>query len=99
MALKIDTFSNQVGGFSFFKAVGHPLTAEALDGLLDRLAGLGPAALYDPMGHLGTLAELHDLSRLTVAGVFVQARSEEHTSELQSLMRISYAVFRLKKKK
>src|SRR3546814_4719116 len=26
-------------------------------------------------------------------------RSEEHTSELQSLMRISYAVFRLKKKK
>src|SRR3546814_8684640 len=31
----------------------------------------------------------------TVAG----ARSEEHTSELQSLMRISYAVFCLKKKK
>src|SRR3546814_12764798 len=30
---------------------------------------------------------------------FVQDRSEEHTSELQSLMRISYAVFCLKKKK
>src|SRR3546814_6318959 len=29
----------------------------------------------------------------------LQARSEEHTSELQSLMRISYAVFCLKKKK
>src|SRR3546814_10050087 len=29
----------------------------------------------------------------------VQPRSEEHTSELQSLMRISYAVFCLKKKK
>src|SRR3546814_3691951 len=28
-----------------------------------------------------------------------QARSEEHTSELQSLMRISYAVFCLQKKK
>src|SRR3546814_10693175 len=28
-----------------------------------------------------------------------EARSEEHTSELQSLMRISYAVFSLKKKK
>src|SRR3546814_8047925 len=28
----------------------------------------------------------------------IQARSEEHTSELQSLMRISYAVFCLKKK-
>src|SRR3546814_2133244 len=29
----------------------------------------------------------------------VDGRSEEHTSELQSLMRISYAVFCLKKKK
>src|SRR3546814_4632842 len=29
----------------------------------------------------------------------IRARSEEHTSELQSLMRISYAVFCLKKKK
>src|SRR3546814_2910868 len=29
----------------------------------------------------------------------LMARSEEHTSELQSLMRISYAVFCLKKKK
>src|SRR3546814_5016432 len=36
------------------------------------------------------------------AGFYVDAteqRSEEHTSELQSLMRISYAVFCLKKKK
>src|SRR3546814_3654280 len=33
-----------------------------------------------------------------VAGA-VRLRSEEHTSELQSLMRISYAVFCLKKKK
>src|SRR3546814_8000375 len=32
-------------------------------------------------------------------GVREAARSEEHTSELQSLMRISYAVFCLKKKK
>src|SRR3546814_6129019 len=31
--------------------------------------------------------------------VFTVTRSEEHTSELQSLMRISYAVFCLKKKK
>src|SRR3546814_11973988 len=34
---------------------------------------------------------------LSLAGV--RGRSEEHTSELQSLMRISYAVFCLKKKK
>src|SRR3546814_6191203 len=32
-------------------------------------------------------------------GDFAARRSEEHTSELQSLMRISYAVFCLKKKK
>src|SRR3546814_5254239 len=33
------------------------------------------------------------------SGVTRNVRSEEHTSELQSLMRISYAVFCLKKKK
>src|SRR3546814_2392721 len=33
------------------------------------------------------------------AGIHHPVRSEEHTSELQSLMRISYAVFCLKKKK
>src|SRR3546814_10401873 len=33
------------------------------------------------------------------AAAGILARSEEHTSELQSLMRISYAVFCLKKKK
>src|SRR3546814_2017014 len=33
-----------------------------------------------------------------VRGCNASARSEEHTSELQSLMRISYAVFCLKKK-
>src|SRR3546814_3325284 len=36
--------------------------------------------------------------RLLVAGELLGERSEEHTSELQSLMRISYAVFCLKKK-
>src|SRR3546814_5158811 len=40
------------------------------------------------------------LVRLTVAFLVSEiVRSEEHTSELQSLMRISYAVFCLKKKK
>src|SRR3546814_739097 len=38
----------------------------------------------------------HDRRRLVKLGA---DRSEEHTSELQSLMRISYAVFCLKKKK
>src|SRR3546814_10240677 len=42
-----------------------------------------------------------DLNPLPFIVVIVDelARSEEHTSELQSLMRISYAVFCLKKKK
>src|SRR3546814_8615483 len=36
--------------------------------------------------------------RRVVEAAYGQVRSEEHTSELQSLMRISYAVFCLKKK-
>src|SRR3546814_6046011 len=40
-----------------------------------------------------------DPVHLRVEPVPLAARSEEHTSELQSLMRISYAVFCLKKKK
>src|SRR3546814_2699927 len=39
------------------------------------------------------------LHRPAGARTLRQGRSEEHTSELQSLMRISYAVFCLKKKK
>src|SRR3546814_4992403 len=38
-------------------------------------------------------------TRVLNAEMFQTLRSEEHTSELQSLMRISYAVFCLKKKK
>src|SRR3546814_1382576 len=54
----------------------------ALRRLLDQAGGGGGANLL-----------------ITVYDDFItQARSEEHTSELQSLMRISYAVFCLKKK-
>src|SRR3546814_2043164 len=38
-------------------------------------------------------------ARAIIHGTVAGRRSEEHTSELQSLMRISYAVFCLKKKK
>src|SRR3546814_1496302 len=41
---------------------------------------------------------LHDLAARTAEVDRAATRSEEHTSELQSLMRISYAVFCLKKK-
>src|SRR3546814_7682090 len=59
-------------------------------------------------GHVeGRSAGIDDRERTTAAGsllanvnpTFSWVRSEEHTSELQSLMRISYAVFCLKKKK
>src|SRR3546814_5847570 len=44
--------------------------------------------------------ELRQVALLAAGAGQVRAdRSEEHTSELQSLMRISYAVFCLKKKK
>src|SRR3546814_8416068 len=51
-------------------------------------------------GIAGKVGRHHDADRLT-AEAFIAGehkRSEEHTSELQSLMRISYAVFCLKKK-
>src|SRR3546814_2385988 len=40
-----------------------------------------------------------DIVVLHISKAHATSRSEEHTSELQSLMRISYAVFCLKKKK
>src|SRR3546814_7789285 len=60
--------------------------------ILDETAKLW-AFGYNGSGQLGS-GDTPDLS--SYARV---ARSEEHTSELQSLMRISYAVFCLKKKK
>src|SRR3546814_4851480 len=52
----------------------------------------------------GTPVRLSDVARVEIGpderrGITELNRSEEHTSELQSLMRISYAVFCLKKKK
>src|SRR3546814_2562836 len=44
-------------------------------------------------------AELRDLAASGRPATMAVERSEEHTSELQSLMRISYAVFCLKKTK
>src|SRR3546814_4653004 len=48
--------------------------------------------------HAGEHRDAHRLAHFR-AGAGCHHRSEEHTSELQSLMRISYAVFCLKKKK
>src|SRR3546814_1015063 len=43
------------------------------------------------------IARRDGVDRDAIAREFIRQRSEEHTSELQSLMRISYAVFCLKK--
>src|SRR3546814_10417541 len=53
---------------------------------------MGPAYLQDVVG----IDTSHHVADVLAEGY--PDRSEEHTSELQSLMRISYAVFCLKKK-
>src|SRR3546814_3652060 len=59
--------------------------------------GRGKLQIAEPIRrpHRNPAARPQDALQLPRDG----ARSEEHTSELQSLMRISYAVFCLKKKK
>src|SRR3546814_6036528 len=80
-------------------AIAHPKIATPLvraEGneqkhcsLIDEVAG--------QLRELGIIAN-HDSDRAAVGGNRIGAiRSEEHTSEPQSLMRISYAVFCLKK--
>src|SRR3546814_2670151 len=49
-------------------------------------------------GRVPVMAAQHPETFPTVKVLEATGRSEEHTSELQSLMRISYAVFCLKKK-
>src|SRR3546814_8122235 len=56
-----------------------------------RYSGCSGSASFQSIASLYTGEALAPSSQLS--------RSEEHTSELQSLMRISYAVFCLKKKK
>src|SRR3546814_5279248 len=85
-------FRSTIGGlaFDFIPEVDKPLVADMsstiLSGPLDvRRFGLIYAGAQKNIGPAGI--------------VVVIVRSEEHTSELQSLMRNSYAVFCLKKKK
>src|SRR3546814_4634280 len=91
-------------------SLGHsdPVAASDLVRLAKRIEGVrARAATGDferlrrlPMPVLANGADgWFVIGRVGEDAVAVQRRSEEHTSELQSLMRISYAVFCLKKKK
>src|SRR3546814_8039574 len=87
--------------------MGTPVT-EASIKLLDYPASALPAGAFTTTAQLTTeqrvalnRIEANEpvlLSKLSGKGGRASIRSEEHTSELQSLMRISYAVFCLKKK-
>src|SRR3546814_9954326 len=82
-------------------------------GAFARAVAAGPKGVpllwqHDPKRPIGRIERIEEDARgLRVIGRLSgasgpgrdAARSEEHTSELQSLMRISYAVFCLKKKK
>ncbi len=48
--LHIQTFDNRAGGNVLYKALAHPLAAEAIGRLYARLMRSGPVALYDPDG-------------------------------------------------
>src|SRR3546814_5062361 len=88
---------------------GRGMDAEALLRAALREAGYGPDAIGSALPRIMRILQAEDvrieagrpLSRKEREYVRVQlelGRSEEHTSELPSLMRISYAVFCLKKK-
>src|SRR3546814_10331002 len=100
---------------TLFRSVAPDDLAQRRKGLIDDGEGLAAGLpdrrqriVTDEAGAAALDAELADLVRVAqMVGALdplrgrLQAdlRSEEHTSELQSLMRISYAVFCLKKKK
>src|SRR3546814_7554608 len=96
------------GGVELYRAVvedrggGQPALFDDLgiEVRLERRAGLARGIGAVDRGGGGIEADAADIGE-HVAGSIVEDddRSEEHTSELQSLMRISYAVFCLNKKK
>src|SRR3546814_4473274 len=79
------------------RVAGDRIAEAGMKLLGHRSAADDVARLDDP--YLQTrFREIEGADEAVVAGTDDE-RSEEHTSELQSLMRISYAVFCLKKKK
>src|SRR3546814_2879491 len=87
------------------KVMAYTLALGFLLGALLLYVSIAPALFFDLYGIDDTFPLYFAIIALGlgIAAYFnsrlVVHRSEEHTSELQSLMRISYAVFCLKKKK
>src|SRR3546814_3195767 len=82
------------------KAIGQRRVLDPLHATL-RIGDVDQDALYSCLLDLGdpTFREpVGVIARYVLQERVGRVRSEEHTSELQSLMRISYAVFCLKKK-
>src|SRR3546814_276418 len=86
---KLDTGDKSARVFQF-----HENTVKALRDLLCA-AGLEHPRQLGPEHILRRVSQT-EVRSLAALYRFLDPRSEEHTSELQSLMRISYAVFRLK---
>jgi hypothetical protein len=70
------TFDNQSGRNIFYRAAIHPLTGPLTAQLIDKVAGAGKVAVYDPKGYFADLAAMHDLSGWTIEGVYVQRLEE-----------------------
>ena len=68
--LRIQTFDQRAGGNVLYKALAHPLAAEAIGRLYARLAAAGPVAVYDPDGIVEALFALYP-AHPPVAGLFV----------------------------
>src|SRR3546814_3849730 len=71
---------------------------DAVTGEVAEFAEDGKTITGGQVWQICDVVERLNLPRVTVETNGIGQRSEEHTSELQSLMRISYAVFCLKKK-
>jgi hypothetical protein len=72
MPLRIETFRNDIGGSSIYKAVSHPLAAEPARALIAKLGANGRTAIYDPDGIIETFETFYPLDGIELAGYFVQ---------------------------
>ena len=69
--LDITTFDARAGGNVLYKALAHPLAAEAISCLYIKLAAAGPVAVVDPDDVATALLALHP-DAPPIAGIFVQ---------------------------